>query len=215
PRTLAIFTDAVTRSLRCVRDALPATALQSREELERSSRAPPPALTVPLIDLVQDVPALTQDVTTPFYTGEIKELGLFPRLMSQLGDNDHEASGNTGTYRPPWEYRGSRQAIVNAYLRNTPLRELFSIDVPFPLPEEVRFSGHWVLSPPGRGKTTLLHAMVMEDLDRPGASLILMDSKGDLIDPMRKLKHIQDRMIIIDPDPQNPVAINPLDIAQT
>ena len=42
-----------------------------------------------------------------------------------------------------------------------------------------------------------------------------MDSKGDLIEPIRSLTEIQDRLIIIDPDPQNPVAINPLDIAHT
>jgi hypothetical protein len=56
--------------------------------------------------------------------------------------------------------------------------------------------------------------MVMEDIEKPDACLILMDSKGDFIDPIRRLGSIQDRLIVIDPDPQNPVAINPLDIAQ-
>jgi len=41
-----------------------------------------------------------------------------------------------------------------------------------------------------------------------------MDSKGDFIDPIRHLGSIQDRLIVIDPDPQNPVAINPLDVAR-
>ena len=40
-----------------------------------------------------------------------------------------------------------------------------------------------------------------------------MDSKGDFINPIRDLKAIEDRLVIIDPDPKNPVAINPLDIA--
>ena len=56
--------------------------------------------------------------------------------------------------------------------------------------------------------------MVMEDIGKPDACLILMDSKGDFIDPIRKLSAIQDRIIVIDPDPSNPVAINPLDIAR-
>ena len=111
---------------------------------------------------------------------------------------------------------GELQASLNqSGVQATPLGKLFDIDVPFPLPDEARFSGHWIVSPPGRGKTTLLHAMVIEDIRTPGASLILMDSKGDLIEPFRTLTVIQDRLIIIDPDPQNPVAINPLDIAQT
>jgi hypothetical protein len=37
--------------------------------------------------------------------------------------------------------------------------------------------------------------------------------KGDLIEPIRNLKDLCDRLVIIDPDPQNPVAIKPLDIA--
>ena len=42
-----------------------------------------------------------------------------------------------------------------------------------------------------------------------------MDSKGDLIEPIRDLKALEDRYVIIDPDPEHPVAINPLDIPKT
>jgi len=55
--------------------------------------------------------------------------------------------------------------------------------------------------------------MVLDDLQRPNTSIILMDSKGDLIDEISTLGAIQDRLVLIDPDPQHPVAINPLDIA--
>jgi len=213
PYTLGIFSDALTRSLKSMRDALPKTVLKSREELQESIDAPPAAFTVPLVDYLEDVPNLTYDVAIAFYTDEIKDLGLFQTLKRQLDENDYTASGRNGSYVRPWDYKGSRREIINAYLRDTHLIDLFDVDVPFTLPEETRFSGHWILSPPGRGKTTLLHAMVMEDLRKPGASLILMDSKGDLIDPIRRLKEFQDRLIVIDPDPKNPVAINPLDIA--
>ena len=35
-----------------------------------------------------------------------------------------------------------------------------------------------------------------------------MDSKGDLIAPFRGMKSLADRLIIIDPDPTRPIAIN-------
>ena len=212
PKTLGIFTEALTRSLKSFRDSLPEAVLKRADEIT-STDARQPALTIPLIDAVPRVAEPTHDVAISFYTDEIKELHLFDDLKRQLDQNDWIASGRSGNYVRPWEYPGSPREIVSAYLRDTPLLQLFDQQLPFVLPDEARFSGHWILSPPGRGKTTLLHAMVMEDIRRPGASLILMDSKGDFINPVRNLKAIEDRLIIIDPDPTNPVAINPLDIA--
>ena len=104
--------------------------------------------------------------------------------------------------------------LVEAYLGGTPLQALFGVPFPHEIPQEQRFAGHWIIAPPGRGKTTLLHAMVNDDLKRD-ASIILMDSKGDLIEPFRNMKSIADRLIIIDPDPDRPIAINPLDIPRT
>jgi hypothetical protein len=84
----------------------------------------------------------------------------------------------------------------------------------FSLPDEQRFSGHWIIAPPGRGKTTLLHSMFLDDLERD-ASIIVMDSKGDLINPIRELAAVKDRLLLIEPDPDYPLALNPLDIPKT
>lgn len=54
--------------------------------------------------------------------------------------------------------------LVTAYLGHTPFLGLFVSPVPFCLPDEQRFAGHWIIAPPGRGKTTLLHAMLLNDL---------------------------------------------------
>lgn len=213
PRTLAIMTDALTRSLAALRDRLPETALRPRKSLPQTIDVLP-ALTVPLVEAVPDIPRAVYDVAVAFYTDEVRDLSLFRQLKAQLDENDRSASGASATYVPPWDHKGSPRDIIDIYLRDTPLQTLFDCQLPFVLPDEARFSGHWILSPPGRGKTTLLHAMVMEDLEKPDACLILMDSKGDLIDPVRRLSSIQDRLIVIDPDPLNPIAINPLDIAQ-
>ncbi|HVC52560.1 MAG TPA: hypothetical protein VND87_11110 [Stellaceae bacterium] len=187
PRTLGIFTEALTRSLAAFRNALPDAVLATKDELAQAGNHPP-ALSVTARDLMPDPDQLIPDLAAPLSGQEITDLRLFRDVRVPLAQSD---------------------------IRATPFHQLFEIDVPFALPDEARFAGHWIVSPPGRGKTTLLHAMVMQDIQRPGASLILMDSKGDLIDPIRGLSEIQDRLVIIDPDPQNPVAINPLDIGQT
>jgi hypothetical protein len=213
PKTLAVLTDAVTRSLARLREGLPATALQTRRNLRSAVDAPPPAMTVPLMDTVAEIPHIVEEMILPFFSDEVRGLDLFRPLTAQLDENARAASGTADRLLMPTAYNGTARDIVDTYLRDTPLQPLFVCELPFALPEEARFSGHWVVSPPGRGKTTLLHAMIMHDIAVAGASLILMDSKGDLIDAVRGLRDIQDRLIVIDPDPQNPVAINPLDIA--
>lgn len=85
---------------------------------------------------------------------------------------------------------------------------------PFCFPEETRYGGHWCIAPPGRGKTTLLHAMVTADLDKD-ASIVLMDSKGDLIEPFKTLAAIKDRLILIEPEADLAFALNPLDVGKT
>jgi hypothetical protein len=215
PRTLGIVTDAITRSLQSLRDALPDACLVPLSTVQQAIDDAPPPLTVPILALVDDLPRCVFDVAIAYYTEDIAELRLFVSLKRQLDQNDGDASRGSGTYVRPWEYNGTPQEIVNQYLGNTPLRDLFTSSLPFELPDEARFAGHWVLSPPGRGKTTLLHALVMDDIQKPDACLILMDSKGDLIQPIRELAEIQDRLVLIDPDPENPIAINPLDIGQT
>jgi hypothetical protein len=82
------------------------------------------------------------------------------------------------------------------------------------IPEETRFSGHWCIAPPGRGKTTLLHAMIVDDLAKD-AAIVLMDSKGDLIEPIKNLAAIKDRLLLIEPNPDFAFALNPLDVGKT
>src|SRR4051794_23097363 len=89
-----------------------------------------------------------------------------------------------------------------------PEPETFSLDT------ETRFAGHWIIAPPGRGKTTLLHAMFLNDLEED-AAIVVIDSKGDLIDPIKNLAAVKDRLLLIEPSPDFAFALNPFDTSKT
>ena len=83
-----------------------------------------------------------------------------------------------------------------------------------PIPEEQRFSGTWICSPQGRGKTTLLLSMLQKDLlrkDQP--AIIIIDGKGDIINLAIDLVQLWRSPSCIILDPRNPIALNPLSIS--
>jgi hypothetical protein len=71
----------------------------------------------------------------------------------------------------------------------------------FDIPDAQRFAGTWIVAPSGRGKTNLLHNLIATD--RPKGTVVLMDSKGDLINAYRNVAHV------IEPATAN---INPLQL---
>ena len=56
--------------------------------------------------------------------------------------------------------------------------------------------------------------MFLNDLDRD-ASIIVIDSKGDLLDPLKDLAWIKDRLLLIEPSTETAVALNPLDVSRS
>jgi Type IV secretion-system coupling protein DNA-binding domain len=187
-------------------------------------RLPPLAgeatLSVPLLSLMQKVGDTVDRILGTINTEEHQTLGLFTSLMDTFYENVCQASGIVPNSESTKRFITADKSdlpsneLVKTYLRNTPFLDLFDTPVPFAIPDEIRFSGHWIIAPPGRGKTTLLHSMLMDDFQKD-AAVIVMDSKGDLIEPIRDLKFLEDRYIIIDPNPDHPIAINPLDIPKT
>jgi hypothetical protein len=175
------------------------------------------AFTVPLSALLAKPNDLVDKIIGTLNDEENQMLGLFTALQHTFYENVCETSGiapYTETKRPLITANNSElpgEELTETYLRSTPFVDLLNVPVAFHVPEETRFSGQWIIAPPGRGKTTLLHSMFLDDAKRD-ASLIIMDSKGDLINPIRKLKGIQDRLVIIEPDADHPLALNPLNI---
>lgn len=204
PHTLAVLNTALTKSFLDFIAALPPLAHAPRDKFVHDEDAAPLA-TFSLIAVLPEAGQSIQALILPFFTEEVLDLYLFQDLRKQLQRNTDEAACLPG------EFNGEAQDAVATYLANTPLARLFDAAIPVALPETTRFSGHWIVAPPGRGKTTLLHAMVKDDLERD-AALVLMDSKGDFIEPIKQLAAVKDRLLLIEPNPESAFALNPLDV---
>jgi hypothetical protein len=174
-------------------------------------------LTVPLFAMMQDAGYVVSAITDVLLADGLIQCGLFTGLQDRLYENVCEASGvapYADTKRSLIVAEKSKlpaEELLQTYLGGTPFLDLLTTPIPFTIPHETRFAGHWIIAPPGRGKTTLLHHMFLEDLPRD-ASIIVMDSKGDLINPIKELKAVQDRLVLIEPDAKYPLALNPLDV---
>ncbi len=202
---------------RCMPDIAyqPAAAFFKAADADAEGRRKPigASFTVPLIELTRGDGSLVEALCLPFYGDELGKYHAFHELRTMLDSNLKLASKGAREILPS-NYDGSLKEAIDAYLKHTSLGDPLLTNIPIQIPEETRFSGHWIVAPPGRGKTTLLHKMVMEDVSK-SASIILMDSKGDLIRPIQQLAAIKDRLVLIEPEPDFPLALNPLDIPKT
>jgi hypothetical protein len=178
------------------------------------------AIRVPLIEIARAPKDLLGGIYAFFINKKMPgtDRQLFSNTWSTLYNNLCFASGyppNDPPAKPKFIFPPDSDLaptdLVQAYLRDTGLEDYLLRPVSFTIPDETRYGGDWIVAPPGRGKTTLLHSMVMEDLKKD-ASVILMDSKGDLIDPIKNLAAIKDRLLLIEPNPDFAFALNPLDV---
>ncbi len=173
---------------------------------------------IPLMEVTRDLPYLIEGVMAEFFADELVNAGLFAPLRTILNNNLARLSGVPVERLAPTVIvsptkSGAPPEGLLSYLAGTPFADVFKTPVPFVIDQKLRYEGHWIVAPPGRGKTTLLSAMVANDLPKQ-ASIIVMDSKGDLLKPLRDLDGIEDRLVILEPDANFPLALNPLDISK-
>jgi hypothetical protein len=143
----------------------------------------------------------------------------FPRLFKQYEQNFIRASEGHREPVPPRELKGkSASELIQLYLSQTPFPRFFTAPVPFVIPLETRFEHMHIIGGSGHGKTQTLQNFFLSDLAKVGEgqrSVIVIDSQGDLIHNILKLRavgDILDRVVLIYPKDINyPPALNLFD----
>ena len=214
------FSKVIQKSFENFISKLPAISrVHLIHELENTK---PPAFSVPLHDVLSDKSIITE-LALPYYEERAKSLGMFQGVRDQLDRNLHALSGvrftaetrNTGNLVMPPDFRGTFAEAVIAYLSDTPFENIFSAQVPFVIPDNVRFEHTHIIGGSGHGKTQLLQHLILNDLNKDDPpSLIVIDSQGEMLRKIQQLSlfnsRLTDRLIIIDPEQYSP-ALNMFD----
>lgn len=179
---------------------------------------------IPLIVLFRDPGSIVDRIIGTICTEQHNDVGLFTELQQQLYENVCTASGVA-----PEDERKKRLItadqselppleLVEMYLKGTPLLDIFLAPIPFTLPKQARLEHHWIVAGTGHGKTQTLQSLICGDLEavaKGEASLVVIDSQGDLIKNVAGLKlfaegqPLHGKLCLIDPtDIEYPVQLN-------
>ena len=183
------------------------------------------------LDLIGNFGDVVEAVMACCFADDVERRELFPRLRRKLeanlilasGGNPNDPKGFSRAPRPPTKSDiADRRELVETYLGGTPLTRLFEGSLPFTIPAATRFEHHHIIAGSGHGKTQTLQYLIANDLEaveRGEASIVVLDSQGDLIKTISQLKlfapgqALHDRICIIDPtDVEYPVSLNLFDV---
>jgi len=223
--------EAIFRSLSTFCRCLPPSAFQEAEALFEAADAGGlrPGARIPLIDAMRHPGEAVEALLLPYFSAKAVDAGLFAALRHRLARNQCEASGVPYPERPgekktlilPHESKAPPREMVQAFLQDTPLEDLFAADIPFVIADEIRFEHHWIVAGSGHGKSQTLQYLITQDLDRVAkgeGSVIVIDSQGDLIRNIAGLKifapgeRLAGKLCLIDPtDIEYPLALNLFD----
>ena len=188
--------------------------------IENSDGAP----RIPLAAMFPNVGDLVERITDTVIKSDVVEVGLLRDLQERLYENVCAASGVQphAEAKHPMILAGQSELppeeLVSAYLGGTPLEKLFLTPIPFVIPEQARFEHQWIVAGTGHGKTQTLQSLICRDLKsvaNGAASIIVIDSQGDLIKNIAGLKlfaegqPLEGKLCLIDPtDIEYPVQLN-------
>lgn len=187
------------------------------------------ALTVPLVTLMRRPGVIADKLIGTLLTEELSGVGLFTTLQQQLYENICLASGvdaEEEKHRRPLITADKSELppieLVETYFRRTPFVDLLLTPVPFHIPLTARFQHHWIVAPPGTGKSTALQFLLARDFELVAnneASVVVMESNRDLIKAIEGLKVfapgevLDGKLLSIDAeDVEWPIALNLFDI---
>lgn len=193
-------------------------------ELPKIEAADDETLKVPLAALIPDIGDIVERITGTVFDQPVIDLGLFRALQERLYENACAASGiepHSNSKRPIVTAGDSElppEELVDTYLSGTPFKALLLTPIPFVIPEQARFEHHWIVAGTGHGKTQTLQSLICRDLEavaNGAASIVVIDSQGDLIRNVAGLKlfaegqPLDGKLCLIDPtDIEYPVQLN-------
>lgn len=221
-RMKSVFAERLARAYRAYVSALPEACFAEEGKS---------ALTVPLIELIENPRDVVQSLVAFPFDDDVFALGLFHELRAWLRKNLTIASGLSPEavkegdlfVFPSMQKDMDGRTLADAYLGETPLAALFEVPVPFSIPEASRFEHCHVIGGTGHGKTQFLQKLIHADLvqsqyDR--RSVVVLDSQGDLIAKLSRLElfspyvgnGLGERFLLIDPsDVEYPFSLNLFD----
>jgi hypothetical protein len=182
-----------------------------------------------LLQSVGNVGVVTEAMLAPILDDEVASI--LPHLHDRLERNLIAASGGNPadprsfTRAPKFPSQADAkdpEQLVRSYLDGTPLLPLFDQTLRFTIQTKNRFEHHHIVAGSGHGKTQTLQYLIARDLEamlESDRSIIVLDSQGDLIRTIAKLKlfapgqPLHDKIVIIDPsDVEWPVSLNLFDV---
>jgi len=188
------------------------------------------SFSVPLEMMINDLADVVERMIQLPFAPEFDDTGLLHKLRKRLEYNLVTASGGIGgdpssypkQVKLPTKQTASSDQLIKTYMTGTPLPALFDYTVPITIPNETRFEHHFIVAGSGHGKTQTLQSLILHDLQnvsKGDASIVVLDSQGDLINNIRNLEifaegnPLADRLVVIDPtDVEYPVSLNLFDV---
>lgn len=168
---------------------------------------------VEIRQFLEPIGATIEQIITPFF--EESDTTLFKDLRTQLDFNLRKTHRTEPVF--PSDYKGAD--AIGTYLKDTPLKQIFSLRTPFRIPEKGRFEHTHIVAGSGHGKTQTLQYLISEDIrdiEQCEKSVVVIDSQGDLIETILSARHLPaEQIVLIDPeDIKFPVSLNLFSVGQ-
>ena len=183
---------------------------------------------IPLFQLAEAPHELVQRIFDTIVDSDSFGHGVFQHTQRRLYTNVCAASeqdpldANGNRFIKAGNSKLSPSELIDQYLGGTAFHDFFLTSVPFAIDIHTRLQ-HWhLVGGSGHGKTQLLQHVILSDLrSRTPPALIVLDSQGDMLKKLQQLLHFapgfgeDEKLIIIDPEDDQPPALNLFDVAET
>ena len=217
----AHFSATVAGLVRLLVEQMPPAAFTVKE-------LSPAFITAPTVALMRDAKSCISQILSAVFEGPTDSNAIADQCLHETRvrcfDNVIAASGLTAEQarQHPNKVIVPDKSPLNAldmattYFSDTPFVSLFTMPVPFSIPQKTRFEHSHVVGGTGHGKTQLLQTLLLADIDDPSEpSIVVIDSQGDTVRKFSELARFanSDRLIIVDPsDVHFPLALNVFDV---